>query len=470
MKAKSDAKSKEVYEMKKIISVLLVTMMCISLCACGKENYQSNESSSLEEKQSSEISQEETLESSEYPKEILITGIELSATELNLKAMETLILSAKVVPENTTEYVEEITWSSSDERIVKVDSRSGELEAVSSGVAIITATMRNHTATCTVNVSNLTIATVEELLAITRIPEGVVCEIVADIDMTGITEPVEKAIINGIIEGNGHKIYNISYGPLFGYVGENGTIRNLIIECDVTTTSEEEYSEVEFAALVNGNAGLIERCISKGNVTLAADFISFGGIALRSDGQIFQCGNEINCSFGGKVVNQLGVERETSLIAAGGIVREGSVSECYNLGNVTFVAGATTCFGGMSNTEGEIDNCYNLGTIGLGEYEGGIAVSYLKIENCINYGEVAAAIAGQPNLNYVVDCYYLKSKSSEGSFKNGAHDPGDESYYVRIHGLSDNGALLQDSYPTLDFENIWVMGEEGYPILKWQVE
>ncbi|MBQ9142924.1 MAG: Ig-like domain-containing protein [Lachnospiraceae bacterium] len=143
----------------------------------------------------------------EGPKEILIESVVLDNEKMNLATLEEAVLTACVMPEDTTERYD-IQWSSSDETVVTVSSR-GEIRAVGNGTATITATAGTHTGSCDITVSNPTIATAEELLAIPEFKEGVVYEIVADIDMKGVKLPEEKACIEGVLEGNGQRIYNL---------------------------------------------------------------------------------------------------------------------------------------------------------------------------------------------------------------------------------------------------------------------
>ena len=70
-----------------------------------------------------------------------------------------------------------------------------------------------------------------------------------------------------------------------------------------------------------------------------------------------------------------------------------------------------------------------------------------------------------------VDAFPLcvKSKAVDGAFAV-SYGESENSHCTRIHGLSDAEAKKQESYGALDFENVWTMGPDGYPILKWQTE
>ncbi len=517
--------------MKKVISIFLVTVLCLSLSACGKGYNQYKDLLELVEAEDFDAAHELLNEMAgrratqwvpecdvsdpwvsydpcgdigsgsdfwngdnvcgddacgdiitesepkedpvvEEPKEIPIEGILLSQTALTMENRESVQLTGSVYPENTTEYVGSITWKSSDESIVRVNEWNGLVDAKNCGTATITATMGDHEATCVVTVTNPTIASAEELFAIDYFYEGVVYEIVADIDMQGIEKPERMGDVYGIIEGNGHTIYNLSYGPVFPYIGSTGIVRNLTVECDVYAADQTEYANYYFSGIAGDNYGLVERCVTKGNVTIAVDYTYVGGIAKESRGEIYQCVNEINFTFGGTVINPLGVERKTALVYGGGIVCEGNARECYNIGNATFKEGCDYRFGGIASEPYLVEDCYNLGASNS-KYAGGICgANFGQVKNSVNYGQMQAGITGHQS-GYIIDCYYLKSKSpNEGITGVGENEDGnsENGSSARLYGLSDSAAGKQESYSTLDFENVWVMGPDGYPIFKWQQE
>ncbi|MDE7386623.1 MAG: Ig-like domain-containing protein [Muribaculaceae bacterium] len=76
-------------------------------------------------------------------------SVELSQSAAELKAGETVTLSATVLPETATD--KKVTWSSSDEAIATVDAK-GKVTAVAVGKAVITASCGAVSANCTVTV------------------------------------------------------------------------------------------------------------------------------------------------------------------------------------------------------------------------------------------------------------------------------------------------------------------------------
>ena len=88
-----------------------------------------------------------------------VTGVTLDKTEVEMSVLETLILTATVVPDNAT--YKTVTWSSDNTAVATVDN-NGVVTSVMSGTALITATATNgtddptddKTATCSVTVND----------------------------------------------------------------------------------------------------------------------------------------------------------------------------------------------------------------------------------------------------------------------------------------------------------------------------
>ena len=82
---------------------------------------------------------------------INVTGINLNEENISMNVGDSDILTVTITPDNATN--QNITWSSSDESIVTVNSE-GEIEGISSGDATITATTKdgNKKATCEITV------------------------------------------------------------------------------------------------------------------------------------------------------------------------------------------------------------------------------------------------------------------------------------------------------------------------------
>lgn len=167
----------------------------------------------------------------------------------------------------------------------------------------------------------------------------------------------------GRFNGDGHTISGLDKA-LFGYVGKNGFVENLVIKDSKTST----------ACVADYNAGTIWKCRNYGNV----DGTSCGGIVAynRSGGTITRCSNAgtIKGSYAGGIVGE----------------NSGSISACYNTG---IIRGG--CGGGIAGNNGYVTdsiivNCYNTGTISGISAGGIVGVNKSTINCCYNIGKVSA--------------------------------------------------------------------------------
>ena len=91
-------------------------------------------------------------------KVISVTGITLDITDVSIKAGETVVLSATIIPDNATN--KSVKWSSSNDDVATVDN-NGKVTGIKEGSATITVTTVDggKTATCTVKVAKPTAGT-----------------------------------------------------------------------------------------------------------------------------------------------------------------------------------------------------------------------------------------------------------------------------------------------------------------------
>ncbi|MCR1949439.1 Ig-like domain-containing protein [Clostridium sp. DSM 100503] len=85
--------------------------------------------------------------------DVKVTGISLDKTSVELKINESLELKASISPANATN--KEVTWTTSDEKVAKVDE-NGKVTAIGEGKATITVTTKDggFKATCEVTVKS----------------------------------------------------------------------------------------------------------------------------------------------------------------------------------------------------------------------------------------------------------------------------------------------------------------------------
>ena len=181
----------------------------------------------------------------------------------------------------------------------------------------------------------------------------------------------------GTFDGAGYSISglyidsDVKYAGLFGYIGTNGTVKNLAL-ADSYINSSSKYSYVGGICGVNYD-GSITSCSNNGDVTGSGDSSTVGGICGWSNGSITTSSNS-GAVGGGSYV--------------GGICGRnwGSITTCSNSGAV----GGGSYVGGICGQNWDsITNCYWLsGTAGEGIGSGGGEATKKNAEDYAT-GEVA---------------------------------------------------------------------------------
>lgn len=271
---------------------------------------------------------------------------------------------------------------------------------------------------------------------------GKAFEPIGDSNSTIEDESLEGSIkkeFNGTFKGLNHEIKNLyinenSEGTyctgLFGYIGEEGIVENVIISDSYISGNYETGS------IVGRNRGAIKNCINKSSIS--ANKLT-GGIAGRNCGIIEECIN-----YG---------DMYTTGMQTGGIVsncdfgENVKVSNCKNYGNILstsnliggIVGGAWRGSDTNPNVNVEINNCENYGNISGEEsnYIGGIVgESRATVRNCINKGN----IKGYENVGGIagITHYYNSASTLIENCKNYSSIVGN---YSRVGGIcgSNNG-------------------------------
>ncbi len=320
----------------------------------------------------------------------------------------------------------------------------------------------------------------------------------------------------GEIDGNGYCIENLMiyidisepatyYYGLFGYI-KNAKINNIFA---TDSNFEVIYSGAETArcylGIIAGGGYMSEitNCAVSGKLTIGGGFFTtvLGGILGRSDllctlkncsnysavnakvssltkyvyaGGIsgIAMGNETECCNFGKI-NVEGEEITPACeVKLGGIDGKGEgsrINNCYNRGDVSIDFSTDNTFiGGVSGTSFITKNAYNLGEVILPDnfigYSGTISGS-------IGIGGLSTPVVGKPS-PYIENVYYLTSDLIVGYAEcfhpDDYYEEDFESTYKSFEELSDEQMRNQTSFVGFDFENIWEMEENGYPVLKNQ--
>lgn len=244
----------------------------------------------------------------------------------------------------------------------------------------------------------------------------------------------------GNLDGNGHKISNINinsenlqYQGLFGWIGENGKIENLELECNIV-------GQREVGGIAGENYGTIENVKVVGTVTGIT--YNTGGIVGNNKGTISKTYSEATVNVGDS--------------NTGGIVgdNEGTIEKSINKGNVT---GKNGIGGIVGRNRNNVTDSYSLGDVTGTGFSGGIAgyntgsiintYSLSKISNVYS----ARGLVGS-NTGTVTSSYWTVEKAEVEDKNNGGTA-------VTLEQMK-----LQATYEGWDFENIWEMKE--YPELR----
>lgn len=160
----------------------------------------------------------------------------------------------------------------------------------------------------------------------------------------------------GTFDGAGFQIINLNTTgeALFGYVGQEGTIKNLTLKAASVHYQQNDSSKYP-AALISRNLGQVENCMSIGSQVVSDYCSPAGGLIGTNFGVVSQSGvsggsvtfaiSRTGTSHGGFVGNQRGGRIEQCFSSAvvdakkwaGGFVgkiEDGIISDCYALGEV----------------------------------------------------------------------------------------------------------------------------------------
>ncbi len=279
----------------------------------------------------------------------------------------------------------------------------------------------------------------------------------------------------GIFEGNNRTISGLNINEDKEFVGlfayNTGTIRDVILESGAVT------GIARVGGIVAVNDGMIENCHNKG-VTVNASGIGIGGIVGRCNGNVMQCSNLANINGSG--------ENSSFVGGIAGVINYNTISYCYNAGNITGmgknIENGGTYVGGIVGQaiDGKILNCYNSGGVKSEYINGGGIVGQVtkegRVSNCYNIGIVSnqgvciGNIAGSAYNEVVIEnCYFSKEICNlEGVERtNGMTSIETIEKTISYMKISD---FVDDLNKNEEIFVIDIGINDGYPILKWQVE
>lgn len=361
-----------------------------------------------------------------------------------------------------------------------------------------------------------------------------------DIDLTdcldgGSWTPIgtSQDPFTGTFDGQGHSITGLTINDtdfenqgLFGYVGSDGTVRNLTVSGTVSVSVDSGDSVSVGGVVGQNNGGTVTNChntveISGSSSGDNGDSIFVGGVVgYNSSGTITNCSNTstvsgdgskgdniyvggvvgynskgtvTNCSNTGTVSGNGSVNGfYGDSISVGGVVGEnsgiGTVENCYNTGTVSSDNSAATIGGVVGyfiydndSKQGTVENCYNAGEVkGSARNAGGVVgfehiiKEEVTVTNCYNTG----AVSGGSYVGGVVG--YFKNDISEEETINSitncyyltdtAEEGVGESVLAHVNqpkSLTAEEFAKEDRFPSDWFTSTWEMSELlGRPILQ----
>ena len=187
------------------------------------------------------------------------------------------------------------------------------------------------------------------------------CTLAADITLTEPWTPVGTDYQNpytGTFDGNNHTIRGLTvtgsneYAGLFGYIGKDGTVKNVKLE-DVQITSDHQYANA--GGVAGMNDGTIENCSVSGSVS--SNYSAGGVVAQQFGNSITKCSSSATVKGTGEVGGVAGKTDNSATLTA-----------CYATGNVTFERASTinTFAGGVVGFNGTgsiLTACYATGNV-----------------------------------------------------------------------------------------------------------
>lgn len=313
----------------------------------------------------------------------------------------------------------------------------------------------------------------------------------------------------GTFDGQGRTISGLYINTtsntrgLFGYVGEGGTVTNLIVKGTVVSSGSAAYGD---GGIVGDNAGTVSNCVSdvavksgdnvggvvgwnrdtgiitnctnNGTITGTSNDVFVGGVVGTN------CGTVQNCTNNGTV--------ETATYAGGVVgVNFGTVSGSYNTKNVAGVtAGGVVGANSYANVSGKVTSCYNTGTVSGTTAGGVIGTNYWhgdyyttpgNVNSCYNTGKVTApsegaTIGGVVGANSngsisgtVNGCYYLEDTAKLAIGDGSGTVENDASKTTEEFASGEVAWLLQDALGE-NADQAWgqqLSGEtpDEYPVL-----
>lgn len=256
-----------------------------------------------------------------------------------------------------------------------------------------------------------------------------------------------------------------------------GEMTNASSVVQITSTGSNSY--------IGGLAGrgapvMISRCKADNNITVSGTGSKTGGFVGTTSGGTTKS-STISESYSTGTIKVTGSDSWTGGIA--GNISKCQLSDSYStvtISGTQYTAGLV----GKASGASEINRCYATGTI-TGVYYGAGIVGYLndtgtKTSNCVALNKILSFTDMSSWAGRVMGGYDDAAGDPDGSnlalatMQVSLNNLPVTKYDDLVEGIAKSEAELkqQATYAAMnwDFNNIWTMPAEGYPVLQWQVE
>lgn len=311
--------------------------------------------------------------------------------------------------------------------------------------------------------------------------EGKYFTLVADIDMSSTYSsttgtswmPIgndESHAFTGTFDGDGHKITGLYINNssanqgLFGYVGSGGTVENVGVSGEVTTTGSSA------GGIAGYSSGTVQNCYNTANIKALRNV---GGIVGWNTGKVQNCYNT------GDITD---TEIYWMEPPAGGIVGQhdnpGVIQNCYSTGNISATSGRNGGIAGINN-HATVQDCYWTGSAkdGLGYYHDPCTTTNVNQVNSAQLasGEVAWLLQGSQSdqvWGQMVGSGYpeLTDDSSKAVYRvTFDYDDGEAEDVYRY--VNNGGTVTEPTGPVApDGEGEWAIGWYADDGTRWDFD
>ncbi|MDR1456091.1 MAG: T9SS type A sorting domain-containing protein [Tannerella sp.] len=254
--------------------------------------------------------------------------------------------------------------------------------------------------------------------------------------------------------------YAFSLGGICG--SANGCMFSHCHNAGDISASVSSYSASSAGGICGySNYTAIDNCYNTGSISVSAP--SAGGICGQSDAAVIG-----NCYNTGHI---------SAPYNAGGICGkgDGTVSNCYNLGNIYASVRSYSYAGGICGIDGTVSNCYNAGNISasasVSSHAGGICGYNGIIRNCFAANATIAATAGSQYAGRIVgdgsvlNCHALISMEVNDQLRRSMNADSKDGADAELSACKDASWIT--SVLAWDFADVWAIpAGGGLPVLK----